>query len=121
VYFAIGNATAPYQITSGGIIYAQNELDATSSPPPADCQIGVSLRYGASITNLNTIETEYTGWKACPTLLFKGITTPAYACIPSPGKTNFYTTGVTELITPQGNTLRPSRTPAPLAYSAQPD
>lgn len=104
VYFAYGLASSPFQLVSGGSIYASNQLEATSSPPPADCQIGTLLRYGSSITSLNLLESEYSGYKECSTLIGKPINTPAYKCVISPGKTDFYTEGITYLITPDGST-----------------
>lgn len=104
VYFAYGLASAPFQLVSGGSIYASNKLEATSSPPPADCQIGVELRYVAGIISQNILESAYSGYKACSALLNKGVTTPALTCVPSPAKTAFYTTGITDLITPDGTT-----------------
>lgn len=103
VYFAYAYANAPYQITAGGSIYAENTLEATSSPPPADCQIAVELRYTSSIT-LNILESRYSGYKACSQLLNKSVVTPAFACRASPGLTHFYATGIVDLITPEGNT-----------------
>jgi hypothetical protein len=94
----------PFQLVSGGSIYASNRLEAYSSPPPADCQIVTRLRYNAGLTSLNLLESAYSGYKACSKLYNKPINTPAYRCVPSPGKTQFYTEGETDLITPGGNT-----------------
>ena len=87
---------------SGGSIYAENTLEATSVPPPESCQIGVELRYTSSIA-LNILESAYSGYKSCPSLLNKSVVTPAFKCRASPGLSHFYTTGITDLITPDGN------------------
>jgi hypothetical protein len=101
VYFATGLVKPPYQIVAGGSIYSENTLEATSVPPPESCQIGVELRFSSDISQ-NLLESAYSGYKACPALLKKSVVTPAFKCRASPGVTKFYTTGITDLITPQG-------------------
>jgi hypothetical protein len=102
VYWAYSFAKAPYQNVSGGSIYAENTLEATSVPPPESCQIGVELRYASNIA-LNILESKYSGYKSCPSLLNTSVVTPAFKCRASPGKTNFYATGIADIITPAGN------------------
>ena len=103
VYWAYAFAKAPYQNVVGGSIYAENTLEATSVPPPESCQIGVELRYTSSI-DLNILESAYSGFKSCPSLLNKSVVTPAFKCRASPGKSSFYATGIADIITPEGNT-----------------